>query len=284
MHRLKICCSLHSIRSYRLECSRKVAIKDTDYVAEAISLPRPLESQYSYERSQEVETHGMHPERLRLLQAETRGSTDQCDNDVNDVGWQARTLSNGAILSYPEDEQPAKKSRISSSASSSRQVSSTFSTSASSTNSSVTSCSPVSKEYVDKFLDDCANDLYISVLQNLCPDNMRGSYCKDPQSCLSTNRHFACPDYAVLAKCRHDKPGRLTHSGTKHTVKGCTAKDKVDCKRNHPDGRPCRVEVVYFHIRASCITLRGGRYCQTTPCQWGHDEVEIRRAVMERKG
>ena len=39
---------------------------------------------------------------------------------------------------------------------------------------------------------------------------------------------------------------------------------------------------VYFHIRASCITLKGGRRlrCPSKPCSWGHDYIMERQHVM----
>lgn len=140
-----------------------------------------------------------------------------------------------------------------------------------------------SEEDIEYFLNDLSEQIYRGVLENLCPDNMRGSFCRTPDTCLSEGFFFACPSFATLRRCKTGSPGALTHSGYKHTVRGCQVNDKVECGKTHPDGRLCRVRVVYFHVRAACITLRGGNYCQQQPCGWGHDYKDIRRQVMSAK-
>lgn len=135
---------------------------------------------------------------------------------------------------------------------------------------------------VDDFLGSLGIELYKHILQNLCPDNMRGSYCRTPEDCITRDRFFACPDYAVRKRCKHDSVDRFSHFGHKHTLNGCMAKDSQECRKWSRQLGPCRAEVVYFHIRASCVTLRGGSHCQANPCQFGHDYPEIRKAVMGR--
>lgn len=141
----------------------------------------------------------------------------------------------------------------------------------------------VSNEYVEEFLDSVSNHVYKTVLENLCPDNMRGSFCRCPDICIGRGRFFACPNYATLRPCRHGKSATFAHFGYKHTLKGCQVNDKIDCWKRHLDGRSCRVKVLHFHVRAACITLRGGVYCQKELCEWGHDYKEIRRKVMSNK-
>ena len=210
------------------------------------------------------------------------------------TSWESRLLSSSAVLATPLDEQPQKRRKLFSADSRSeydlgfRQVSNTSATSnvtsaSVSTSTFSSSTSIASNTEIEDFLSDLSASIQASTLQNLCPDNMRGTFCHTPDTCHDHGYFFACPEYAILKECSHDKSGSYTHFGHKHTVPGCAAHHKTDCRIYHRDGRPCRVEVVYFHVRASCMTLRGGKSCQMRPCQWGHDFEDIRRAVM-RKG
>lgn len=146
-----------------------------------------------------------------------------------------------------------------------------------------TSASIVSDEYVEDFLTNLSDQIYKSVLENLCPDNMRGSFCRTPDLCFNQDRFFACPNFATLRYCKYDEAPSFAHPGYKHTLKGCQVNDRIDCRKKHPDGQPCRVEVLHFHVRAACVTLRGGTYCQKEPCEWGHDYRDIRRRVMSTR-
>lgn len=141
----------------------------------------------------------------------------------------------------------------------------------------------VSYQYVEEFLDNISNHIYKTVLENLCPDNMRGSFCRTPDKCIQRGYFFACPNYATLRHCKHGGSTTFAHLGHKHTLKGCQVNDKIDCQKRHLDGHLCKVEVLHFHVRAACITLRGGVYCQKEPCEWGHDYKEVRRKVMSNK-
>ncbi|KAK5940506.1 hypothetical protein PMZ80_006922 [Knufia obscura] len=215
-------------------------------------------------------------------------SSDEDSDGVTPLAWKSRPLKSGAILATPDDDQPFKRRKLSSTESHSeydgfRQISygSTTSSAASTFTSFASSGSIATETEIEDFLSDLSDDIQASTLKNLCPDNMRGTFCHKPDECHTQGRFFACPEYAVLKKCPHEKENSLTHIGYKHTINGCTAHHKADCKRTHKDGRPCRVKVVYFHVRASCMTLRGGKKCQMTPCQWGHDFESIRRAVMK---
>lgn len=121
----------------------------------------------------------------------------------------------------------------------------------------------------------------IEVLQNLCPDNMRGSICLTPDACSRMGFYFACPDYAFCRPCYHTVDHRLAHRGYRHTIIGCQVDNNVDCKKRHDDGRPCRVPTIYYHVRASCESLRTGKQCEAgKACRWGHDYVEVRKSVM----
>lgn len=145
------------------------------------------------------------------------------------------------------------------------------------------SVSIVSDGYVEDFLDNLSSQIHKSVLENLCPDNMRGSFCRTPDVCFSQGCFFACPNYATLKHCKHEEHSTFAHPGYKHTFKGCQVNEKVKCKKIHTDGNPCRVKVIHFHVRAACITLRGGTYCQKEPCEWGHDHMDIRKRVMSSR-
>jgi len=201
--------------------------------------------------------------------------------------WKSRALDSSAILAMPDDDQPPKRREFSSASSCTEseaafgQVS--FASTASTSTSTITSFTSIASETeIEDFLAELSDSIEASTLRNLCPDNMRGTFCHTPDACYSQSRFFACPEYAILKGCSQGRADTFTHLGYKHTVTGCSAHHRTECKRAHGDGRPCRVEVVYFHVRASCITLRGGKNCQMRPCQWGHDFEEIRRVVMKK--
>jgi len=218
-------------------------------------------------------------------------SDDKDDSDGDSdggapLGWKSRQLNSSAILATPDDDQPHKRRKLSSASPRSesgatlRQLSHA-STASSSTSTTTSLVSIASETEIEDFLSNLSDSIQASTLRNLCPDNMRGTFCHTPEVCHLHGRFFACPEYAILKGCPQGRADTLTHFGYKHTVTGCAAHHKTDCKRAHRDGRPCRVEVVYFHVRASCITLRGGKKCQMRPCQWGHDFEETRKVVMK---
>ena len=68
----------------------------------------------------------------------------------------------------------------------------------------------------DAFLDSLSEEIYTSTLAQLCPDNMRGSYCRQPLTCLGMGRFFACPHYAVTKKCKQDG---FAHEGYLHATR-----------------------------------------------------------------
>lgn len=192
--------------------------------------------------------------------------------------WSSQHLPPGAII-HTVDEQPRKKRRLSFS------DSSTLSRSppdvCAETASLACSISSAASEETENFLDQLDEEIYTSILGSLCPDNMRGSFCKAPMTCIDKGRFFACPEFAIHQKCPHEKDGVFSHSGFKHTVQGCTAHHRNDCKMKNPDGQTCRVKVIFFHVRASCMSVRGDRFvCRTMPCLFGHDNPDIRRVVM----
>ena len=90
--------------------------------------------------------------------------------------------------------------------------------SASTTSALGTSPTASSREALS-FLDDLAEQVYKSILGNLCPDNMRGSYCRTPDLCISNHAFFACPEYAIGKKCKELKCEFFSHFGYKHTIK-----------------------------------------------------------------
>lgn len=219
--------------------------------------------------------------------SDENNSTDGDSDGGAPLGWKSCPLNNSAILATPDDDQLHKRRKLSSTSSCSetevafRQVSSA-STSSTSTSTTTSLASIASETEIEDFLSDLSDSIQASTLRNLCPDNMRGTFCHTPDACHLQSRFFACPEYAILKGCPQGRADTFTHFGYKHTINGCAAHHRTDCKRAHRDGRPCRVEVVYFHVRASCITLRGGKNCQMKPCQWGHDFEEIRRVAMKK--
>lgn len=225
-------------------------------------------------------------DRMSVVLNENESSDEDLDGGTL-LNWKSRPLNNSAVLATPDDDQPHKRWKISS-ASSCSEKEAAFgqvgyaSTASKSTSTTASFTSIASETEIEDFLADLSDSIEASTLRNLCPDNMRGTFCHTPDVCYSSGRFFACPEYAILKGCSQGRADTFTHFGYKHTVTGCSAHHRADCKRAHGDGRPCRVEVVYFHVRASCITLRGGKNCQMRPCQWGHDFEEIRRVVMKK--
>lgn len=209
-----------------------------------------------------------------------------------DNGWTFKTLRSGAILATPPDVPPEDHTKCEDELSEigSKQIELRRSPANLVSRPSITvklppipyAPHPMSQKEVDDFLDDLGKEFYINILQKLCPDNMRGTYCRTPEECISNDLFFACPEYAIRKHCKHTSTGRFSHFGFKHTLNGCMVKDNLECLRYDRQLGPCRVEVVYFHVRASCITLRGGKRCQAYPCHFGHDYPEIRRAVMSQ--
>lgn len=212
------------------------------------------------------------------------GSSDTNTDGGDSMTWKSRPLISSATS---DDDQLFKRRNLFSVGSCSADQGSRHVSYASTGPTSIFTCRTASaliapESEIEDFLSDLSDSIQASTLQNLCPDNMRGTFCHEPNECHSQGRFFACPEYAILKKCPHEKSDSLTHFGYKHTINGCTAHHKTDCKRKHHEGRSCRIEVVYFHVRASCITLRGGKKCQMKPCRWGHDFDAIRRTVMKK--
>lgn len=208
--------------------------------------------------------------------------TDVKPKYLYDVGrFKARVLA--CVQRYEaalqkSGERPRKKRCLS--ASKDHTASSTLSDEGASITSSVSSADH--SEEVTSFLYRLEEEIYKSILTSLCPDNMRGSFCKTPLAC-SQNCFFACPEYAIHQKCTYEKDQVFSHAGYKHTVQGCTVHHRNECKARHPNGDKCRTKVIFFHVRASCMSLRGDGYiCRTVPCLFGHDNPAIRRAVMNK--
>lgn len=229
-----------------------------------------------------VDTYSVHPSRRELIGAALSPSPTPPD-----------VLPSSSIRLYKTSKRRApspsdglqKRRRLSSTRSDSDGE--TDIDSSGSTRPSADSQSPASSctlgEEIETFLEDLSEQIYINALSHMCPENLRGSFCRNPQACLENNRFFACPNYATLKVCQHGENGTFTHFGHKHTVPGCQASDQAECNKSHAEGQACRIKVVYYHIRASCVTLRGGTYCQKAPCLWGHDYQLIRKRVMSMR-
>ena len=230
-----------------------------------------------------LQCHRTGYERAQAASDDGSSSNSDSDSDGNqNVAWKCRPLNSSAMLATPDESQSPKRQQLPLTDSASEaDYNSCYASYTSPTSTSTTfSTSIATQTEIEAFLSSLSDTIHASTLQNLCPDNMRGTFCHSPSTCSLQGRFFACPEYAILKKCPHESSNCFTHFGHKHTVNGCTAHHKTECQRTHEDGRPCRIQVVYFHVRASCITLRGGKNCQMKPCQWGHDFEAIRRAVM----
>lgn len=126
------------------------------------------------------------------------------DNDVSTLmSTSSRMLDSNAVPYEPWEDYPRKRCRLSSTDSrgdadqhTGGQMSyvrtTSASTYASTRNTSARARSDASKE-INDFLSDLSERIYESVITNLCPDNMRGSFCRNPDHCLSSKRFFACP-------------------------------------------------------------------------------------------